>query len=489
VLLALAGAASGCGGGGDGPAAPTPTVQQLSVSPTASTIQVGQSAQFAAAVVVTGTASSGVTWSLSNPSVGTVTANGNSLTVVGSAVGSTDVVATSQFDGTRRAVASLTVVGVVQGITVTPPAQTVAVGGTVQITANVTAIGASTAVIFTSSNSSVASVEGLDASGRVVTIRGRAPGTATITARAAADTSKVTTATVTVTGGGSNVCSTGTLTGGIVTGQTVTGALTTSDCDLGDGSFADIYTLTISTPQAVQIDLTSTAFDAYLILIDGAGNLLAADDDGGGGTNARVRSPMLAPGTYYIAANSIDPGATGAYSLSVRVSTAAGNECTTSTIAGTIAVGQTINGALTTTDCTLGNGSRADLYTLTLATSQAVQIDLTSTAFDAYIIVYGATGNIITGDDNSGGGTNARVSRTLAPGTYYVAATAEIVSSLGAYTITIRPPTGADAAPAVAERTGTPRLGWAGAKAMRAVRATSAVDVALPLGKPRPRAR
>jgi hypothetical protein len=447
---------------------------ELSVSPSASTIQVGQSAQFAAAVVVTGTASSGVSWSLSNPAVGSVTVSGNSLTVVGASAGSTDVVATSQFDGSKRAVASLTVVGVVQGITVTPPAQSVAVGGSVRLTANVTAIGASTAAIFTSSNSSVARVDSVVAPGNVAFIRGLAPGTVTITVRSAADTSKSTTATVIVTSGSAGVCTLANATTTITVGQTVAGALSTADCDLGDGSFADIYRLTVTATQGVQIDLATTAFDAYLLLVDASGNLVAEDDNAGGGSNARI-TRSLAAGTYFIVANSYDPGSTGAYSLSVRTSTTATTECTTATLAGTVTLGQTINGALATTDCTLNNGARADLYTLNVAASQAVQIDVTSTAFDAYVIVYGATGNIVVVDDNSGGGTNARVVRTLAPGTYYVAATTGIPTGLGAYTLTVRPPAGAAVAQAAGE-----------AKSKRVAWAASTGDVIRALGKPRP---
>jgi hypothetical protein len=103
----------------------------------------------------------------------------------------------------------------------------------------------------------------------------------------------------------------------ITVGQTVNGGLTSTDCQLGDGSSADLYRLTLTAPRSVQIDMTSTAVDAYLVLFDVAGTPLDEDDDGGGGSNARIVI-SLAAGTYVIAANSWEAGETGSYQLRVQ---------------------------------------------------------------------------------------------------------------------------------------------------------------------------
>ena len=100
-------------------------------------------------------------------------------------------------------------------------------------------------------------------------------------------------------------------------GQTVNGGLTSSDCQLGDGSSADLYRLTLTAPRSVQIDMTSTAVDSYLVLFDVAGSPLDEDDDGGGGSNARIVISLTA-GTYVIAANSWSAGETGSYQLRVQ---------------------------------------------------------------------------------------------------------------------------------------------------------------------------
>jgi hypothetical protein len=84
-------------------------------------------------------------------------------------------------------------------------------------------------------------------------------------------------------------------------GNSVNGTLSTTSCQWIDGTFADIYPVTLASDTAVDIRLNSTAFDAYLILLDVKGNLLAQDDDSGGGTNSRIVQD-LAAGTYYIVA-------------------------------------------------------------------------------------------------------------------------------------------------------------------------------------------
>jgi hypothetical protein len=65
-----------------------------------------------------------------------------------------------------------------------------------------------------------------------------------------------------------------------------------------------------------RIDLESDAFDAFLVLKDSQGNVVASDDDGGSGLNSRIER-VLAAGTYEIVASSFGPNQTGAYQLTV----------------------------------------------------------------------------------------------------------------------------------------------------------------------------
>lgn len=99
--------------------------------------------------------------------------------------------------------------------------------------------------------------------------------------------------------------------------STVSGSLSTTDCKLASGEYADKWTFTLASSTSVQIGLTSSAFDAYLGLMDAAGNTVAEDDDGGAGQNSLIVA-TLAAGSYTILATSFGPDETGAYQLSLQ---------------------------------------------------------------------------------------------------------------------------------------------------------------------------
>jgi hypothetical protein len=163
---------------------------------------------------------------------------------------------------------------------------------------------------WTTSNASIATVS---PTGLVTGITPGGP--VTITATVAGKTG---TAAVTVT---SSPCDASTA---ITLGQSLNGTLSTTDCTLDDGSFMDQFQIAISANGRIQIDVTSTAFDAYLILYlrnpDGTKTAVGADNNSAGGTNARITRDVLAGETYVIGANSLLPSVTGAYQVSVQAS-------------------------------------------------------------------------------------------------------------------------------------------------------------------------
>src|ERR1041384_1358424 len=73
----------------------------------------------------------------------------------------------------------------------------------------------------------------------------------------------------------------------ISVGQTINGALSTSDCQLNDASYYDLYTFNGAAGQQVSIAM-SASFDTSLLLLAPDGTLLAQDDDGGGATNSAI---------------------------------------------------------------------------------------------------------------------------------------------------------------------------------------------------------
>ena len=232
----------------------------------------------------------------------------------------------------------------------------------------------------------------------------------------------------------------------ITVGQTVNGSLATTDCFLGDGNLVDAYSFAGTTGQQVAITLDSSAFDAYLYLLKPDGTLLDEDDDGGGGTDARIPTAggfvsLPTNGTYTIYATSFDSGETGSYTL--RLTAPGGGQCPATAIVG----GQTLNGTLATTDCTLINagdrtGAFVDIYTFNGFAGQQVFVAMSSNSFDTYLYAFPPNDLPVLEDDDSGGGTNSRIppSGTVilpANGPYTIFATSFDDGATGSYAISL----------------------------------------------------
>ena len=216
------------------------------------------------------------------------------------------------------------------------------------------------------------------------------------------------------------------------------------------GELARYYSFTLARPTNIQIDMTSSAVDAWLGLREGAGTsgtLLLADDDSGGGTNARIAAELTA-GTYTIEASTAVAGvaSTGAFALTITPS-AGPTGCTVDNL-GTVSGTVRRNGALGH-DCVSPNwsGELARYYSFTLARPTNIQIDMTSSAVDAWLGLRqgaGTSGTLLLADDDSGGGTNARIAAELTAGTYTIEASTAVagVASTGAFALTITPSAG-----------------------------------------------
>jgi hypothetical protein len=108
----------------------------------------------------------------------------------------------------------------------------------------------------------------------------------------------------------------------------------------------------------------------------------------------------------------------------------------------TIQVGESRQGAMESNDCPLGDGTFLDGWRVTVAADTDVQIDLVSTDFDAYLFLLEEQPDSLVEvgqDDDSGGGTNARLHVTLEAGKiYHVLANAlDPQDPLGEYTLTL----------------------------------------------------
>ena len=90
------------------------------------------------------------------------------------------------------------------------------------------------------------------------------------------------------------------------------GSLTPTSRLGGDGTYAAAWSLTISSPLAVTVDLMSDDFDSFLFVILPTGEIVS-DDDSGGACHARVVIENPTPGVHRVIANTTLPDEVGAY--------------------------------------------------------------------------------------------------------------------------------------------------------------------------------
>jgi hypothetical protein len=234
---------------------------------------------------------------------------------------------------------------------------------------------------------------------------------------------------------------------------TVNGTIESGDCVLEDNTLYDIYKFSGTAGQQISITYTSSAFDAYLFLVDFDGQtaiILGEDDDGGGGpsgTNSRIPSgtgvaSLPYTGDYFILANTFAVGEMGSYQL--EIATSAGN-CPTSPPA--IAIGTT-NGTLATSDCRFVDDTHYDAYTFNGTAGQQISI-LQTAGFDSVLYLLANNREILGANDDGGGGANSRIPATSGfvtlpyTGTYFVVANAlapanpNTAPPTGAYQLTI----------------------------------------------------
>ena len=148
LVVVAAVTAGGCGGGSSAPApatpaTPTPQFISVTVTPNSSTVLRGQTQSFAAKV--TGTTNSAVTWSVQEPSGGTIDSTGLYTAPLDTS-GTFHVVATSRANAAVQGIAAVAVQ--LSQLTISPTAVTLAPDGTQTFTASVAGF-ANTGVTWT----------------------------------------------------------------------------------------------------------------------------------------------------------------------------------------------------------------------------------------------------------------------------------------------------------------------------------------------------
>lgn len=229
-------------------------------------------------------------------------------------------------------------------------------------------------------------------------------------------------------------------------GQSVNGALTPGDCAGSDTPSFDLYAMTFPGPQSFTASLSSATFDAVLVAGDTVSLMAFNDDsgDGSGGTDSFFR--MIATGgLYLIEAQSFNAGETGPYTLTTVATPVAVDNCPFDVF---VTRGITTDQDIKATDCLDSSGPfYYDVYEMFLDAGQTMTVTESSTAFDAELFLFvGST--LVGSDDNSAGGTNARVTHQAPLGQnqlVHIVPSTKGTGVTGAYTLTIAPPSAATA--------------------------------------------
>ena len=229
----------------------------------------------------------------------------------------------------------------------------------------------------------------------------------------------------------------------LTVGQEVGGSLDPSDAALPTGERADLYALTGAAGQAVHIELGSSAFDAYLMVVGPTGRHWE-NDDAGGTTDAVLEIELPTAGTYQVVASAFRADGAGAYRLKVS----GGARPSTGHVAVSTPSGPPPGGAgpterqgtLQAGDETLPSGEFFDAYTFDWAAGSSVDVRVSSTALDPYVIVTGPGGYSEQNDDLSQGDRTAGLTvRAAQGGQYRVLATSYQPGETGDYRVTITP--------------------------------------------------
>ena len=159
----------------------------------------------------------------------------------------------------------------------------------------------------------------------------------------------------------------------------------------------------------------------------------------------RLRAPSTTGTHYYTAcvdsvAREANKRNCASRSIHVTVTRGSPDGCATDlgTVTGTVTRSGSWTGRCRSVHYTSGEYAR--YYTFTLRSSVRVTIDLASPSVDTWLALRHGSGTgtgLIESDDDDGPGSNARITRTLAPGRYTIEATTLLGGVTGPFTLTL----------------------------------------------------
>lgn len=128
----------------------------------------------------------------------------------------------------------------------------------------------------------------------------------------------------------------------------------------------------------------------------------------------------------------VNPGVSTASNAMTLTVTAPANNCNNRPA---YTLGAAISGSLSSDDCSIDNYF-TDIFALTLTGAAAMTFNMTSTAFDSYLELRDASGNLLAGNDNASSSTQNATMRILAPpASYLIYASSAVTNVTGAYAL------------------------------------------------------
>lgn len=217
--------------------------------------------------------------------------------------------------------------------------------------------------------------------------------------------------------------------------STTDAQLTPQSCLQRDGSYEDRYEVQLAQPSALRLRLTSSVIAPFMVLTD-PDEAVIDKASGARGTTATLEKE-LAAGRYTVLVRG-RRDETGPYRLMVEPAV---NPCDVTRV---LTLPQTTQESFAPGDCALADQTGGPVryferYGLVLAERTSVQIDMTSTAVDAYLILQDAQSGAVVAenDDVTPGNTNARIVADLPAGQYIVNATTFRTGETGAFSLTV----------------------------------------------------
>lgn len=197
-----------------------------------------------------------------------------------------------------------------------------------------------------------------------------------------------------------------------------TGTFTTSSDLTSEGYYKDTYVVQGVSGQTIEISLTSSDFDAYIIILDSNSKRVAYNDDGGSGTNALLEYTFPSSGKYSIIATQYRQK-TGSYSITVRRPSSSGDIGDDYDEAETIYIDDYRTDIYSSIDYEYDE----DYFVFEAPVSGEYRFETRSSGTDVDTCgeLRRESGSLMESDDDSGTGSNFKITRNLTAGrTYYL---------------------------------------------------------------------